>query len=61
MSGQPPFGRTNPDGTAFVNTREEYNARLWPVEVLQAARQRALRDFTPEERKRFEIDPPQAR
>ena len=30
--------------------------RLWPTDLLSAARRRQVRDFTPEERERFEID-----
>jgi WD40 repeat protein len=43
------------DGRAFYR-REDSEVRLWPVDVVAAARQRVVRDFTPRERVKYEID-----
>jgi WD40 repeat protein len=50
-----PAGRVGPDGKALPPGRDEFNARLWPTDILAAARERRLRDLTAEERQRFEV------
>jgi WD40 repeat protein len=55
VSDDPPPSRVGPDGKFLPPRRDEYNARLWPVDFLAAARERRLRDLTAQERQRFEI------
>ncbi len=53
------------DGRWVLTVHQGHDAvpsgvRLWPTDLLSAARRRQVRDFTPEERERYEIEGPAA-
>jgi WD40 repeat protein len=48
----------SPDGKRVVTASYDNTARIWPVDLLPIAENRRPRDLTPEERDRFEIEPP---
>jgi WD40 repeat protein len=58
VSERPPFV-TDPGTGQRVFTPEDDEVRLWPVDVVAEAKRWLVRDFTPQERERFEIAVPQ--
>jgi WD40 repeat protein len=56
VSERPPFV-LDPRTGQRIYQAEDDEVRLWPVDVLAAARRRLVREFTAAERKLFEIDP----
>ncbi len=47
----------DPSGRWIAAISEEGSAHVWPLDPVQRAREIAPRDFTPEERQRYELEP----
>ena len=46
-----------PDGAQLATASDDGTARLWPVELISAIERFRPRELTPEERRRYELDP----